>query len=80
MKITVISKEKPELKEIPYDEIKPGMVYRIKGGIVVLKLTDEQAVLLHGVGGDWFTLADGYKDDPATKILGKLTEIIVKEV
>jgi len=87
MKITVKNK-KEEKKEIPFDEIPVGAVYvaRFHDGPIVLKLNDGEAVLLSHSDeneenelSDWFEIADGFKGEPATKILGKLTEIVVEE-
>jgi len=78
MKIT--ETQKP--KSIPYTEIKPGMVFVVRDGCKMLKLENNEAVLLTWPCGiaDRFDLASGYKGEPATKILGYVKEIIVKEI
>ena len=81
MLITVIPKEKSESKEIPYKDIRLGMVYTIDSGIVLLKLYDNKAIVLAWPNGeDFLQTAYGCKDRLATKILGRLKEIIVEEV
>jgi len=83
MKVTVKPKQTEKRQEIPFDEIPVGYVYVAKysGGPIALKLKDKQAVLLsHGSSEDWFYVAEGFKDEPAYKILGKLTEVIVEGV
>ncbi len=85
MKITV--KSRPKQCDIPFDEIPIGYVYvsRCHDGPIMLKLKDNEAVLLtysddeNKNKNNWFKVAEGYKNLPATKILGKLTEIIVEE-
>ena len=80
MKVTFMPKER-KVNKVPFDEIPVGMVYiaECETGPVALKLEGGEAALLTYVNNDdWFVLADGYKGTPAYKILGKLTEIIVK--
>ena len=84
MKVTVKAKPKPKQCGIPYDDIPVGYVY-IAGshtGPIALKLVKGNAVLLanHPRSIDWFEITEGFKGVPAYKILGKLTEIVVKEV
>ena len=85
MKVTVKEKQDKN-REIPFDEIPVGYVYVAKysDGPVALKLNDNKAVLLcyenDNDDYDWFKLAEGFKGEPAYKVLGKLTEIIVEEV
>jgi hypothetical protein len=83
MKITIKPKQKKENHDVPFNEIPVGSVYVAKyyEGPIALKLKGDMAVLLtHGVvdASDLFVLADGFKDEPAYEILGKLTEIIVE--
>jgi len=84
MKVTVKSKEKKESHGIPFDEIPVGYVYvaLYSDGPIALKLCDNEAVLLgySDNDSDWFSIASGFKDEPASKILGKLTEIVIEEV
>jgi len=81
MKITVEPKVKEEPKEIPYGDIEPGTVYMVVHGAVLLKLDESEAIaLLHSDGENWFVQAKGFIGCPATKILGKLKEIIVEVV
>jgi len=83
MKVTVKPKQTEKSQEIPFDEIPVGYVYvaEFSDGPIALKLKDEQAVLLsHYDGGDWFCVTEGFKGMPATKILGKLVEVIVEGV
>lgn len=76
MKITV--REKQE-KTIPYDEIKPGQVYEIENGTKLLKLKEQNAIVLsYSDGRDWLGIARGLKIFPAVKILGTIKEIIVE--
>jgi len=85
MKITVKGK-KEENHKILFDEIPIGYVYVAArpDGPILLKLDNNEAVLLtySSHSEDWFavTKAGGYKGEPAYKVLGKLVEIIVKEV
>ena len=81
MKVTVKSKQKENMN-VPFDEIPVGYVYIAErhNGPTALKLCDEEAVLLTHWNNDvWFEMAGGFKGQPAYKILGKLTEIIVEE-
>lgn len=83
MKITVKPKQKEKHENIPFDEIPVGYVYIAKysNGPIALKLEDNEAVLLkYSNNSDWFEMAHGSKGQPAYEVLGKLTEIIVKEV
>jgi len=82
MKITVEPKAKPEPKEIPYNDIEPGTVYQIVDGPIALKLKDGMAVLLNRTGSEdnYLEIARGHKGRPATKILGRIKEIIVEEI
>jgi len=83
MKVTVKPKQAEKRQEIPFDEIPVGCVYVVEfsDGPTALKLKDKQAVLLsHHNSEDWFEIANGLKGQPATKILGKLTEVIVEGV
>ena len=83
MKVTVKSKQKEDMS-VPFDKIPVGYVY-IAGrynGPLALKLENNGATLLtynSDGSNNWFDMADGYKDVPAYKILGRLTEIIVEE-
>lgn len=82
MKITVKPKQEENCK-VPFDEIPVGYVYVVERlGSIALKLLGGEAVLLKfdSNGGSWFAIADDYKGMAAYKILGKLTEIIVKEM
>ena len=86
MRITVKEKQDQDQDKnmnVPFKEIPAGYVY-IAGnshGPVALKLEHNEAVLLsfcrYGIG--WFNRALSFKNEPAYKILGKLTEIIVEE-
>jgi len=81
IKITVIPKEKPKPKKAPYFEIEPGTVYEVLDGAAILKVDAKNAVLLKGHAGcDFLGIAHGYKNYCATKILGRLKEIIVEEI
>lgn len=82
MKITVEPKQKQESKEVPYDDIEPGMVYQNSWGVTLLKLEWGNAVLLlHSDGSsEWFAEAMGSVNKPAIKILGRIKEIIVEEI
>lgn len=82
MKVTIIPKKKPEIKDIPYNDIPVGMVYTCKyGGNIMLKLKyNEAAALSFANGVDCFCMADITKNESAAKILGKLKEIIVEEL
>jgi hypothetical protein len=83
MKITIKPKQKREDHDVPFNAIPAGYVYvvSIGDGPIALKLKHNEAVILnHSTGVDWFELAVGLKGDPACKILGKLTEIVVEEV
>ena len=82
MQVTI--KQKKEKNEsVPFDKIPVGYVYVVEEeyGPTALKLIDGEAVLLNHSGNNdtWLAIADGFKGKPAHKILGKLTEIIVKE-
>jgi len=59
-----------------------ALVVEYSDGPIALKLKDKQAVLLshHNNSEDWFEIAEGFKGTSATKILGKLTEVIVEGV
>jgi len=74
MEITVKNQEK---KTIPYGKIEPGQVYEIVGEGIALKLHGGEAVLLKNVKDDWLVVADRLKGAPATKILGRISEVIV---
>jgi len=82
MKITVIPKEKPEPKKIPYGKIEPGTVYESAfQGCTMLKLKDGEAAALGWArGANCMALAVANKGLPATKILGRLIEIVVEEI
>jgi len=83
MKVTVNPKEKQDNHDIPFDEIPVGYVYvaLYSDGPIALKLCNGEAMLLkYGNGDEWFTIADGYNGKPASKILGKLTEVVVEEI
>jgi len=83
MKITVIPKEKPEPKKILYDEIEPGTAYVCAfQGNVMLKLQNGEAAALTFADTDseCFSIACVTKGQPATKILGRLREIVVEEI
>lgn len=84
MKIT-IKKNKPEIKGICIDDVKPGYVFEIGVGgnyyVKALKLhNDKVALLTYSAGKDWFEMCNNtdWKDYPI-RILGKLTEIVVEE-
>ena len=82
MKVTVKEKQNKNMN-VPFDEIPVGCVYVVLGkkGPIALKLMDNEAVLLTCYNNNnWFTMAHGIKGEPAYKVLGKLTEIIVEEV
>ena len=88
MKTTVKEKQDQDQDQdknmnVPFGEIQAGYVYIASGshGPVALKLENNEAVLLSfcRYGIDWFSMALGFKNEPAYKILGKLTEIIVEE-
>lgn len=81
MKVTVKPKPKKEVCEIPFDKIPSGYVYVCSfQGNTMLKLKDGEAVALTWCdGGNCLRVARATKNMPATKILGKLTEIIVEE-
>ena len=82
MKVTVKPKTQKENQKVPFDEIPVGYVYVAKyyDGPITLKLCDNEAVLLfHQNDSGWFAIANGFKDLPAYKVLGKLTEVIVEE-
>ena len=86
MRITVKEKQDQDQDKnmnVPFEKIPAGYVY-IAGnnhGPVALKLNNSEAVLLSfcRYGIDWFNMAIGFRNEPAYKILGKLTEIIVEE-
>jgi hypothetical protein len=67
--------------EIPFNEIPTGYVYVCSfQGNTMLKLQNGEAVALTWSNGDdCLNMAAVTKNKPATKILGKLTEIIVEE-
>jgi hypothetical protein len=82
MKVTVKPK-KVEKKEVPFNEIPVGSVYRIKyhNGPIALKLIYNEVVLLkYNDNEEWFEIAKALRCKPAYEVLGKLTEIIVEEV
>jgi len=79
MKITI--KEKSS-DVITFNNIKPGMVYEIRCGVTLLKLAGNEAVVLnYSNGQDWLEVASSgkgnFRGEPATKILGKIDEIVV---
>jgi len=81
MKVTVKERQKEENHEVPFDEISAGYVYKVFDDAVLLKVDSTNAVLLKRCGGcDYLGIAHDYKNFPAVKILGKLTEVIVEEV
>lgn len=69
---------KKEVKEIVFNDIKPGTVFEYEDGTVALKLQYNEAALLALENGTWFELALGYKAKPIVKILGTLTGITIK--
>ena len=85
MKVTVKPKTQKENQKVPFDEIPVGYVYVAKytNGPIALKLNCGEAVLLRHYddlpGSDFFEIAAGFKGEPAIKVLGKLTELIVEE-
>ena len=81
MKVTVKEKQKEKNCEILFNEIPVGYVYETFDGAVLLKTDFENAIIFKGSDDcDYLNIAHGYKEFPATKILGRLTEIIVEEV
>lgn len=86
MKITIKAKQE-EVQKIPFDAIPVGMVYVAESSVgpVALKLCGNEAILLADYGeddtdtptDDCLMLCAGYKDVPAYKILGKLTEVVI---
>lgn len=77
MKITVAPKKE---KTIPYNEIAPGQVYQPQNSsVIALKLHEDNAVLLQRSDStDYLVVACGFKNVPASKILGQIKEIIVE--
>jgi len=93
MIITTKPKKTEKVVIIPFNEIPVGHVYVVKyyDGPIALKLKGNNAVLLCDNEDDTdnrfeddtdnrFEIADGFKGEPAYKVLGELTEIIVEEV
>lgn len=93
MKITVIPKESPKQPEINLQDLKSGTVVTLSnGGIKALVITGckelndcyiddgKKLVLLTNVDIDWFIESGGWAGKPIHSVLGKITEIIVKEI
>ena len=80
MKITVRRKNPEKKKAINPVDISTGTIFEFDDKTIGLKLHNEEIVLLNYVDGStWCELASGYKTEPVTKILGRLSEIIVEE-
>jgi len=82
MKITVRQRMK-DIEKVAFKDLKAGTVYKIDIGVTLLKLNGEEAVILKDSSGrDWLNMAGkgpgNFHGMPATKILGKLIEIVVK--
>lgn len=88
MRITIKEKEQVKSKSMKLEDLKPGTVVVVGGGptgLVIMGMEDknrELILLTHfkdGTGG-WFSVPGGWNDSPITKIIGKITEIIVEPI
>ena len=82
MKITVKKKKKKVMPEIDWRKLEDGTVIEFEDGVqgVVHSCGNEILLFNDLIGDDYFEKAIGYKDRTIVKVLGKLTEIIVKEI
>lgn len=85
MRITVKKKELIQPKSIELKDLEPGTVVVVGGGptgLVIMGMYNESKELMlltHFKDGidDWFSVPGGWNDSPITKVIGKITEIIV---
>ena len=85
MKITVIPKESPKQPEINLQDLEPGTVVALNDSIEALVITsvkdvEKKLILLTNYDGGWFSEPGGWSDSSIQSIIGKITEIIVKEI
>ena len=88
MRITIKQKESVQPKPITLKNLKPGTVVILQNSIIALVImgvyneSRELVLLAHfkDGAGDWFSVPGGWDDAPITKIIGKITEIIVEPV
>jgi len=86
IKVTVNEKPK-ETKELTLQDLEPGDVYEVNEVtlLAMFGMGDELECVALGIkGGDSSNypvigFPHGFKDKPVTKVLGKLTEVIVDE-
>jgi len=88
MRITIKQKESVQSKPIQLQDLEPGTIVVVGGGptgLVIMGMYDESrelVLLTHFKDGtgDWFSVPGGWDDSPITKIIGKITEIIVEPI
>ncbi|KKN71242.1 hypothetical protein LCGC14_0422850 [marine sediment metagenome] len=85
MKITIKKPIQLRIKEIKLQNLKPGTVVQLDSSvkaIVIEKVNDAGNTLMLLTNNDawWFSEAGGWGDEPITRVLGKITEIIVESV
>lgn len=86
MKITIKQKELVQPEPIKLQDLEPGTVISFGKdepiGLIVGSCNKKEIVLLAFYEGSesWCGLADGYKEYPIKRVLGKLTEIIVEPI
>jgi len=85
IEIEIIPKKEQEEVNIPFESIPAGTVYVALAGTTILKLDQNEAVLLnYNVNTRDFAkslvLAKEFKKYPANRILGRIKKIVVEEV
>ena len=89
MKITIKEKEQVQSKTFSLINLEPGTIIQFAIanspiGLVISNGTGGKDIVLlyHNVEveDDWFEIAVGWKTMPITKVLGKLTEIVVEPI
>ena len=88
MRITIKEKEQVKSEPLELKDLEPGTVVVVGGGptgLVVMGMGDkdrELILLAHFKDGtdSWFSVPGDWDDSPITKVLGKITEIVVEPI
>lgn len=77
MKITMAQTKLSKMPTI--QKMETGTVFEFVDGVIALKLTNEQVLLLtYTSGNTYLDVAKGYLTKPIKKILGQIAEIVVE--